>query len=284
MEMQGDWQTQAAPVGDRYRFNGKEFSEELGLYDYGARWYDPAIGRWNAVDPLAGEMPGWSPYNYVLGNPISLVDPDGRVPITPKQAIARLNQIATSFQTAFSDVWSKGFSANNSSAWEYSATLSVNNQGALRLRNERTDFTEGRVNMNHQIPSGEQLVGDVHTHQYPLDKGLHYNVAQSATDIWNLESKPEEFSTLVVAGDRLFAVVVLDKKKANSFFDEFGSKKDFQKKFDDLMGKQKANGVESFAQGVSNTVRELLGSSESSGIGFFRTDDAEKTNFIHTNQ
>jgi RHS repeat-associated protein len=66
--------------GYDYRYNGKEFSEELGLYDYGARWYDPAIGRWTSVDPLAETMASWSPYNYVLGDPISLTDPTGMFP------------------------------------------------------------------------------------------------------------------------------------------------------------------------------------------------------------
>jgi RHS repeat-associated protein len=70
----------------RYRYNGKELDEATGLYDYGARYYDPAIARWGQVDPLADQYAQYSPYNYVLGNPIALIDPDGmRVSIVGDQ-------------------------------------------------------------------------------------------------------------------------------------------------------------------------------------------------------
>ena len=63
----------------KYKYNGKELQDELGLnmYDYGARNYDPALGRWMNMDPMAEKYFGASPYNYVLNSPVNAVDPDG---------------------------------------------------------------------------------------------------------------------------------------------------------------------------------------------------------------
>ncbi len=66
---------------NRYKFNGKELDEETGFYYYGARYYNPKFSIWLSTDPLAEKFPNASPYNYCLGNPIKLVDPDGRAPI-----------------------------------------------------------------------------------------------------------------------------------------------------------------------------------------------------------
>ncbi|MCI3938906.1 RHS repeat-associated core domain-containing protein [Chryseobacterium aahli] len=61
----------------QYKYNGKEL-QETGMYDYGARFYMPDIGRWGVVDPLAEKYTRMSPYTYVGNNPAIFVDYDGR--------------------------------------------------------------------------------------------------------------------------------------------------------------------------------------------------------------
>lgn len=60
----------------RQRYTGQEWLETLALYDYGARLYDRALGRFLSPDPK-DETP--SPYMYVAGDPVNAVDPDGAV-------------------------------------------------------------------------------------------------------------------------------------------------------------------------------------------------------------
>ena len=71
-------------ASNRYLYNGKELEDYtlgtsyLGTLDYGARHYDPRIARWTVPDPLAEKYYGLNAYSYCAGNPVMLVDSDGR--------------------------------------------------------------------------------------------------------------------------------------------------------------------------------------------------------------
>ena len=71
-------------VAGKFKYNGKELQDDLigssslDLYDYGARFYDAALGRWHVQDPLAEVYADLSTYNFCGNNSISNIDPDGQ--------------------------------------------------------------------------------------------------------------------------------------------------------------------------------------------------------------
>ena len=77
----GPWSDNAFNQGFQpFKYNGKELDRMHGLdwYDYGARMYDPAMGLFTQIDPLAEQYPHLNPYLYCAGNPVKYVDPDGK--------------------------------------------------------------------------------------------------------------------------------------------------------------------------------------------------------------
>lgn len=74
-----------SPAGsNKYLYNGKEKQDDvlggiaLDEYDYGARFYDPRIGRWQSIDPAAEKFPEIGTYVYCHNNSVNAIDPDGK--------------------------------------------------------------------------------------------------------------------------------------------------------------------------------------------------------------
>ncbi len=60
-------------------YKGKELQTDFDInwYDYGARFYDPQLGRFHTADLMAGQYYSWSPYHYTYNNPIRFIAPNG---------------------------------------------------------------------------------------------------------------------------------------------------------------------------------------------------------------
>ncbi|SNZ01919.1 DUF6443 domain-containing protein [Flagellimonas pacifica] len=136
-------------VAQRFKFGGKEFDESLGLetYDFGARNYNPDLGRWMNLDPLAEGMRRFSPYNYAWDNPIVYVDPDG--------------MFGKYFDGDGNLVYEDGVDDNK--VYQVESSVKTNEDGTASLNVEITDLgvESDLVNTNGKTISSEETNNDL---------------------------------------------------------------------------------------------------------------------------
>src|SRR5690606_5965305 len=179
--------TLVSGTGTKEQFTGKERDEETGLHYFGARYYMPAVGRWGSVDPLSGEVPGWSPYNYVVDNPIRLVDPDGMAPddyyIDTRERSIRVVQTGDSFDR---------FYDSSGERPTLIAQLERNDAGLVRFPDAGTGFNQyGTVDRGGRDPKTGEDVG----------RGDHYLTPEAAASLFAVALSLEMHGITISFGD-----------------------------------------------------------------------------------
>ncbi|MEX1140621.1 MAG: RHS repeat-associated core domain-containing protein, partial [Bacteroidota bacterium] len=130
----------------RLQFTGHEKDPQSDKHHAGAREYHEKSARWMQIDPLADNIPAWSPYQYVKNNPIYFVDPKGTEEY-PNDFIGPLNQgdWRVNDRIFATEVWLKAnwFNLMNYRASEYKTV------------EQRTDFywwaDAKRIELRHQV-------------------------------------------------------------------------------------------------------------------------------------
>jgi RHS repeat-associated protein len=110
------WRESYAPYGERLTheasgkdtvwYTGKQEEAAFGLNYFGARWYDPKIGRFMGVDPAgfsADNIQSFNRYAYANNNPYGYVDPNGKWALKVIKLAIKGGDFASTFAGVISD-------------------------------------------------------------------------------------------------------------------------------------------------------------------------------------
>ncbi len=150
-------------------YTGQRIEAEIGLYYYGARWYDPALGRFVQADtivPQPANPMAWDRYAYGLNNPVRYVDPSGNMVTEGIDGGVNIEV----FKSWLSDKYNWNLKGNN---WKIDQAICVLKE-AIGIKTEVDRITYGNGNewMKKNIPSVDFYLDDFpHKGMTLLNKG-----------------------------------------------------------------------------------------------------------------
>ena len=149
-----------------YKYNGKEWDEDSKWYDYGARSYDPTLGRFNTMDPMAERYYSVSPYAYCGNNPINRIDPTGMVWEDPDDADRLKKKIDKKIESLNEDI----------EKWQSKIDDGNLKDKKLAKLNRKLDEAKERISNLQQSKKDIDLLGEDMEHIYAfnqIDGGKH---------------------------------------------------------------------------------------------------------------
>ena len=179
-----------------YKYNGKELDTKKGLnwYDYGARHYDAALGRFTTNDPLAEKYYSMSPYTYCADNPVKFIDPNG-MEYAPGDLFKTKRAAAKDWGMYYNGASIIRKREMGSSIYE------VKQKGKLKGYSYSA-ANEGEHSVSISLPpNGERFVGSIHSHGDA--DAEHINNKFSKADIKYIETTKENGYLATPSGDLL---------------------------------------------------------------------------------
>lgn len=162
--------------------------------------------------------------------------------------------------------------------WEYVATI-VRKDSLIYAKNERTDRDSTYSTPNLSLASGEILMGTIHTHSttLPNDKS-----APSHGDLYDLKRHlVKNYLSFVECGDVRYALVIEDVAKAAIYL----KTKSLEYFFSNLIqiALQQPNAYSNWQKATEKALSVVLSPASTCGIGFYISNNAEKTSYTKAN-
>jgi RHS repeat-associated protein len=227
---------------EKYLTTAHERDTETDLDYRGARFYDSEVVRFLSLDPLAAKYANLSPYNYVAGNPVMLIDPTGKSPEDAEDVLVQ-NQdgemvyrsegtvrVTSDMRNAAVEksTWQRTIAKNHNTFYKaLQEGLATNSERGYNIRadNNKIDkegIKEGDGKVDYDATIFGLLAGLFHSHptgNNPYSTGDFGNLfKQVATD--NIGTG---YYDILYTKEKIYVVVIENAKKAKQFYKEKAS-------------------------------------------------------------